>query len=115
VAASEAINLAKRGGLQEKLHANIAFLKERLEDAGFIIGNSSSQIIPIMIGSENTAMEFSTELLRAGVFAQAIRYPTVKRGSARLRLSVTAAHAKGQLGHAVEILQAVGKKKKIVS
>jgi glycine C-acetyltransferase len=115
VAASEAINLAKRGGLQEKLHANIAFLKERLEDAGFIIGNSSSQIMPIMIGSENTAMEFSTELLRAGVFAQAIRYPTVKRGSARLRLSVTAAHAKGQLGQAVEILQAVGKKKKIVN
>ena len=71
--------------------------------------------MPIMIGPENSAMEFSAELLRAGVFAQAIRYPTVKRGSARLRLSVTAAHTKGQLGQAVEILQAVGKKKKIVN
>ncbi|MGI0025863.1 MAG: aminotransferase class I/II-fold pyridoxal phosphate-dependent enzyme, partial [Nitrososphaera sp.] len=50
VAAGEAMKLAKRGNLQARLNVNIAFLRKKLVEAGFAIGNSSSQIIPIMIG-----------------------------------------------------------------
>jgi glycine C-acetyltransferase len=114
VAAIEALSLAKRGALQNKLYANIEFLRRNLRETGFDTRNSRSQIMPIMIGSEDAALEFSRDLLNAGVFAQAIRYPTVSKGSARLRLSVTAAHDSDQLVRAVECLQTVARKKKIL-
>ena len=114
VAAGEAMKLAKRGNLQSKLNINIAFLRKRLAEIGFTIGNSSSQIIPIMIGREDIALEFSKELLKRGVFVQPVRYPTVKKGSARLRLSVTATHTRERVIKALEVLQAVGKAQKIL-
>jgi 8-amino-7-oxononanoate synthase len=51
-----------------------------------------SAIIPIPIGAESEAVEFADRLRAAGVLIPAIRYPTVARGRARLRLTVTAAH-----------------------
>lgn len=114
-AAIEAFGLAKRGKLQKKLFLNIAHLRKKLGDFGFDTGRSTSQIMPIMVGPEELTMEFSNELLAAGVFAQAVRYPTVKKGRARLRLSVTAAHTRSQLNEALEIMQAVGKRKQIIS
>ena len=114
VAAGEAMKLAKRGNLQARLNVNITFFRRKLVEAGFTTGNSSSQIIPMIIGREDLAMEFSDELLNRGVFAQPIRYPTVKKGSARLRLSVTAAHTKGQLSQALDVIRTVGKRLKLV-
>lgn len=114
-AAIEAIRIAKRGNLQSKLFSNIAYLRKKLTDFGFSIGESASQIMPIMIGREDLALEFSKDLLAAGVFAQAVRYPTVKKGSARLRLSVTAAHTKNQLDEALVGLQSVGRKKHLIT
>jgi 8-amino-7-oxononanoate synthase len=51
-----------------------------------------SAILPILIGEESKAVELSKNLLERGVFIPAIRYPTVGRGEARLRLTVTASH-----------------------
>lgn len=51
-----------------------------------------SAIIPLMIGDENRAVETAAELRAQGVFIPAIRYPTVARGTARLRLTITASH-----------------------
>ena len=51
-----------------------------------------SAIIPLLIGDETRAVEIAAGLREQGVFMPAIRYPTVARGSARLRLTVTAAH-----------------------
>lgn len=114
-AAAEAFRLAKLGNLQKRLHTNVMFLRGQLKSAGFAIGSSNSQIIPVMIGPENLALEFSTELLEAGVYAQAVRYPTVRRGDARLRLSVTAEHTRKQLSKALEALRLVGVKKGLIS
>ena len=49
-------------------------------------------IIPIMVGGEQKAVEFAAALHKQGVFIPAIRYPTVARGQARLRVTLTAAH-----------------------
>jgi 7-keto-8-aminopelargonate synthetase-like enzyme len=51
-----------------------------------------SAIIPVIIGDEAAAMECSARLLDCGFLIPAIRYPTVARGSARLRITLTAAH-----------------------
>ena len=51
-----------------------------------------SAIIPLIVGEETRAMQLATALREAGLLIPAIRYPTVARGEARLRLTVTAAH-----------------------
>ena len=113
-AAITAIPLAKKGGLQERLHKNIIYFANAMKRIGFALGNSSSQIIPVMIGPEKTAVEFSEELLKAGVFAQAIRHPTVRKGSARLRVSLTAMHGKKHLDAAISAFEEAGRKTGVI-
>ncbi|MHC5092529.1 MAG: aminotransferase class I/II-fold pyridoxal phosphate-dependent enzyme, partial [Planctomycetota bacterium] len=61
------------------------------------IGNSTTQIIPIIIGDSAKAVDISKKLFEAGYFISAIRPPTVPPGTARLRVSVQADHTQDQL------------------
>ena len=74
---------------RKKLHQNTLSLSEGLQKIGYSI-DSKTHIIPIIIGNEKIAMNFGNYLIKNGVFAQPIRYPTVPKGRARLRISVTA-------------------------
>ena len=74
---------------KRKIIKNTEQLTKGLKQLGFEI-NSASQIIPIIVGDEKTAMEFGKFLFDNGIFAQPIRYPTVPKNQARLRISVTA-------------------------
>ncbi len=74
---------------KKKLVKNTRQLSDGLKKIGYEI-NSQSQIIPIIVGDEKKAMEFGKFLFDNGVFAQPIRYPTVPKNKARLRISVTA-------------------------
>ena len=74
---------------KKKLEKNTKQLTEGLKEIGYEI-NSNSQIIPIIIGNEKRAMDFGKFLFDNGVYAQPIRYPTVPKNKARLRISVTA-------------------------
>jgi glycine C-acetyltransferase len=112
-AAIVAIPIAKKGDLQEQLQKNISYFSAAMKKLGFVLGGSTSQIIPVMMGPEKRAVEFSKELLKQGVFAQAIRYPTVKKGSARLRVSLTAMHTQKYLDSAVGAFEKAGRKKGI--
>jgi glycine C-acetyltransferase len=114
VSALSSIPLAKKGNLQKRLVDNIEMFSQGLKKLGFLIGNSTTQIFPIGIGNEKLAIEFSDELLKENVFAQPIRYPTVKKGSACLRISLTSLHKKKQLIHSLKILEKIGKKYNII-
>jgi len=81
---------------------------------GFSIARSNSQIIPVMIGDEKLALEFSNDLLHNGIFVQPIRYPTVMKGRARLRVTITALHDKNDLQTAVESFEMVGRKRDVI-
>jgi len=72
-----------------KLEKNIHQLTNGLKEIGYTI-NSQTHIIPIIIGNEKKAMEMGEFLINQGIFAQPIRYPTVPKNQARLRISVTA-------------------------
>ena len=74
---------------KKKLEKNTRQLSKGLEQIGYDI-NSETHIIPIIIGDEKLAMDFGEFLTNNGVFAQPIRYPTVPKNQARLRISVTA-------------------------
>ncbi|AIF83851.1 7-keto-8-aminopelargonate synthetase-like enzyme [Candidatus Nitrososphaera evergladensis SR1] len=113
-AAEAAVPVAKKGGLQKRLFENIKHFSTQLKKQGFTLGNSSSQIIPVMIGDEKKTVAFSNELLKEGVFAQAVRYPTVKKGSARLRVSLTAIHEKKHIDTAIIAFEKAGRKTGII-
>jgi len=82
LAAFEIVRSAEGRTLREKLFQNIALLRE----------NHPSAILPIIIGENQAALAASTALAEKGFLAPAIRYPTVPRKSARLRITISAAH-----------------------
>jgi glycine C-acetyltransferase len=112
--ALNAITIAKKGILQRKLFKNVNFLQNGLKKIGYDIGNSCSQIIPIHIGSENLAVKFANKLLQKGIFVHPMRFPTVKKGHALLRLSLSASHTKEQLIYTLEEIENIGKKHKVI-
>jgi glycine C-acetyltransferase len=88
----------------ERLNANAEVLRCELAREGFDVSGSSSQIVPLIIGDARTAMRVCEAALERGVFAQAIRPPTVPQGTSRLRLAVMATHTKDELRDAARVL-----------
>src|SRR5262249_15913553 len=107
-AALAAIPLAMRGNLQRKLLKNTDLFYRKLNDAGFCLNKCTTQIISLMIGNEKVAVEFSDQLSLKRIFVQPIRYPTVKIGTARVRLTVTSLHNEQELLTAADSLATVG-------
>ena len=89
---------------KKKLEKNIRQLSDGLKEIGFEI-NSSMHIIPIIIGKEKLAMEIGEFLKKNGVYAQPIRYPTVPKNQARLRISVTAWLSKTDIAEALLVFE----------
>jgi 8-amino-7-oxononanoate synthase len=87
-----------------KLQANAAALRDGLQREGLDPGGSRTQIVPLLIGDADRALEVCEAALRSGVFAQAIRPPTVPAGTSRLRLAVMASHNEAELRSAARIL-----------
>jgi 8-amino-7-oxononanoate synthase len=79
-----------------KLQRNARVLAEGLAAEGVETG-SATQILPVVVGSAEAAVAASERLLERGIFAQAIRPPTVPNGSSRLRLAVMASHSPSEL------------------
>ncbi len=73
---------------------------------GLSAGNSETQIVPLVIGDADEAVRASERALEMGVFAQAIRPPTVPADTSRLRLAVMASHTKTELREAAATLAA---------
>jgi 7-keto-8-aminopelargonate synthetase-like enzyme len=68
--------------------------------------HKAAAIIPVMIGDENRAMDIALRLREQGVFIPAIRFPTVARGAARLRLTLSAAHTGADIARMLAALDA---------
>jgi glycine C-acetyltransferase len=100
--------------LIKKLWANTKFFKRRLKKLGFNTGVSETPITPIMVGDAARAFEFSRKLFEEGVFAQAVGYPTVAEGKARIRTIVSATHKRAELEQALEILARVAQSLSII-
>ncbi len=89
---------------RKKLEKNIHQLTKGLKELGYQI-NSPTQIIPIIVGNEKKAMEFGEFLFKNGIFAQPIRYPTVPKNQARLRISVTAWLSENEIEKTLHIFE----------
>jgi 8-amino-7-oxononanoate synthase len=91
-------------GRVARLAANAEVLRGALADAGLDAGTSPTQIIPLVVGDAARAVHACEAALARGVFAQAIRPPTVPEGTSRLRLAVMATHEPAELRAAARVL-----------
>ncbi|KAB3533090.1 glycine C-acetyltransferase [Alkaliphilus serpentinus] len=98
----------------DRLWSNARYFKDKISQLGFNIGNSQTPITPVIIGDEAKTMEFSKKLFDNGVFVSGIVFPTVPKGTGRLRCMVTAGHTTEQLDKAVEVFKKVGEELKLL-
>jgi len=95
--------------LVKELWQNTEFFQGKMRQTGFNLGNTKTPITPVMIGDAKLAKDFSQKLFEEGIFAQAIGYPTVPIGKARIRVMLSAAHSKDDLTWAIERFERIGK------
>jgi glycine C-acetyltransferase len=114
-AATKAIEILMNSTeLHDKLWDNANYFKQQLKERGFDIGHSETPITPVIVGEEVKTQEFSKRLIEEGVYAKSIVFPTVPKGTGRVRNMPTAAHTKEMLDEAVAIYEKVGKEMNII-
>ncbi len=110
-AAAEALEiLIEQPRRVTRLRQNAEFFRRELARRGFDVatdasGDGAAQIVPLVIGAPELALKMSQEALERGVFAQAIRPPTVPDGMSRIRCAVMASHKPDELADAAKVLQ----------
>jgi glycine C-acetyltransferase len=101
--------------LVDKLWENARYFKAEMRRLGFDTGLSTTPITPIMLGEAPLAQQFSRELFENGLFAMAIGFPTVPKGKARIRVMISAAHAREDLDKGLETFTLVGRKLGVIN
>jgi len=94
---------------REQLWQNAAALKRGLGQLGIAV-STDGPILPVRVGDEAAAVELSQALFERGVFVSAIRYPTVAKGKARLRVTVTAAHRSEDIRRFLDVMKGLWKR-----
>ncbi|MDP2743495.1 MAG: 8-amino-7-oxononanoate synthase [Dehalococcoidia bacterium] len=97
-------------GLPGRLQEKARLFRARLGEMGYDTMSSATQIIPVLVGKIDMALEMSHRLLEEGVLTVAIRPPTVPQGTSRLRVTVTATHSQEDLDFALEAFRKVGRR-----
>jgi len=95
---------SNREKYRKKLWKKINQFHYRLNEIG-LSTTSTSQIVPIIVGSEKKVVEFSRFLMTKGIFAQAIRYPTVKKNQARIRISISGWLSEKEIELSIQVLE----------
>jgi len=96
--------LQERPHRVERLRSAARTVRNALAGEGFPVADGEMQIVPLIVGDEHAAMSLCNEALQRGVFAQAIRPPTVPAGTSRLRLATMASHTTEELKMAARVL-----------
>jgi 8-amino-7-oxononanoate synthase len=93
--------------LRNRLWARVEQLRDGVVGKGWMVPNNPSVILPIVIGNEAKAMAAMDHLSEAGLFIPAIRFPTVARNEARLRVTVSASHTEDDVARLLDALAAI--------
>lgn len=88
----------------QQLHANVAYMQDRLEARGFKIIRGESGIIPVFFEQDGVVRLINKELYRRGLFANIMEYPMVPPGLERLRLSIMSIHTREEMDKAVDMI-----------
>jgi glycine C-acetyltransferase/8-amino-7-oxononanoate synthase len=96
--------LQERPHRVQRLHANARALRSALAAEGFLVSEQDMHIVALVVGDQRDAMRLCQEAIEHGVFAQAIRPPTVPEGTSRLRLATMASHTAADMRMAAAVL-----------
>lgn len=99
---------------RDSLTEHSRWFRQQLKQAGFTVYPGDSAIVPLLVGENEKAVEFSQKLKEAGISAVAIRPPTVPAGTSRLRFSIMATHTREELSWAVEQIVRVGQELRVI-
>lgn len=94
---------------RQQLVSNVKKIKTSLIEMGYLVKGDLTPIIPVIIGDPNEAVGFSEKLQEKGIYAPAIRPPTVPEGESRIRLTVTSDHTAKEIDYLLECFQFIGK------
>lgn len=109
-ATRQSLKLIKYGdALRRKLQNNIALFRTECRAAGFALMDSSTAIQPLIVGGNDATMRLGGFLEEAGVLVGQIRPPTVREGSARLRITLSAGHDESDISRLLDTLRAAQK------
>ncbi|MDT8368084.1 MAG: aminotransferase class I/II-fold pyridoxal phosphate-dependent enzyme [Longimicrobiales bacterium] len=110
-----ALRIARREPeLRTRLMDNVGYMQKRLRDAGVDVGDSDSQVIPIMVRRDSLMFQIGEDLFREGIFINPVKYPAVGKHKSRFRMSISAAHTREDLAEGAEIITRVLKRHGIV-
>lgn len=95
---------------RDKLEKNSAYWRKGLTEAGFVLKDGNSPIIPVMLFNAKLSQDFSKDLFKMGIYAIGFFFPVVPNGQARIRTQISAGHEIHHLDQALEAFIEVGKK-----
>ena len=102
--------LEKSNELQDRLHENTIYFREKMIEAGFDIKPTQSAICAVMLYDAKLSQEMAKWLLDEGIYVTGFYYPVVPQGQARIRVQISAAHQREQLDKCVQAFITVGKR-----
>jgi len=102
--------LSKSTERRDKLEESTKYWRNGLEEAGFILKEGNSPIVPIMLFNAKLSQDFSNDLYQEGIYAIGFFFPVVPQGQARIRTQISAAHEKHHLDKALDAFKKIGKK-----
>jgi glycine C-acetyltransferase len=95
---------------RDKLEKNAAFWRQGLTDAGFVLKEGDTPIVPVMLFNANLSQDVSRDLYEEGIYAIGFFFPVVPQGQARIRTQISAGHEQHHLEKALDAFIKVGKK-----
>ena len=95
---------------RDKLEANTAYWRKGLAEAGFVLKEGDTPIVPVMLFNAKLSQDFSQDLYNEGIYAMGFFFPVVPQGQARIRTQISAAHETHHLDKALEAFIKVGRK-----
>ncbi len=102
--------LSKSTERRDKLEDNTKYWRKGLTEAGFILKEGDTPIVPVMLFNAKLSQDISRDLYAEGIYAIGFFFPVVPQGQARIRTQISAGHEKHHLDKALEAFIKVGKK-----
>ncbi len=107
--------LERDRSLQQQLHRNAAYFREKMTERGFDLKPGEHPIIPVMLGDAMLASQMADKLLERGVYVIGFSFPVVPKGQARIRTQMSAGLTREQLDIAIDAFTDVGRELKVIS
>jgi glycine C-acetyltransferase len=107
--------LERDNSLQQQLHKNAAYFREKMTERGFDLKPGEHPIIPVMFGDAMLASQMADKLLERGVYVIGFSFPVVPKGQARIRTQMSAGLTRSHLDKAIEAFTDVGRELKVIT